>query len=36
MPAGGVLAVTLYFAHAGSLTLRLPVESAVRSATRPG
>jgi len=36
MPAGGVLAITLYFAHAGSLTLRLPVESAAWSATRPG
>jgi hypothetical protein len=33
---GGILAITLYFAHAGSLTLRLPVESAARSATRPG
>jgi len=36
LPAGGNLAVTLYFAHAGSVTLRLPVESAVRSATRSG
>jgi hypothetical protein len=36
LPAGGILAITLYFAHAGSLILRLPVESAVRSATRPG
>lgn len=34
--AGGSLAITLYFAGAGSLTLRLPVESAARSATRPG
>jgi hypothetical protein len=33
---GSVLAITLYFAHAGPLTLRLPVESAARSATRPG
>jgi hypothetical protein len=33
---GGSLAITLYFARAGSLTLRLPVESAARSATRPG
>lgn len=30
LPAGGILAVTLYFAHAGSVTLRLPVGSAVR------
>jgi hypothetical protein len=36
LPAGGILAITLYFAHAGSVTLRLPVESAVRSATRSG
>lgn len=36
LPGGGVLAITLYFAHAGSLTLRLPVESAARSATRLG
>jgi hypothetical protein len=36
LPAGGNLAVTLYFAFAGSVTLRLPVESAVRSATRSG
>jgi hypothetical protein len=36
LAAGGVLAITLYFARAGSLTLRLPVESAARSATRPG
>jgi hypothetical protein len=27
-PAGGTLAVTLYFAHAGSVLLRLPVMSA--------
>jgi hypothetical protein len=33
---GGSLEITLYFAGAGSLTLRLPVESAARSATRPG
>ena len=33
---GGSLAITLYFARAGSLTLRLPVGSAARSATRPG
>jgi len=25
VPAGGILAITLYFAHAGSVTLRLPV-----------
>jgi len=25
VPPGGILAVTLYFAHAGSVTLRLPV-----------
>jgi hypothetical protein len=25
LPAGGILAITLYFAHAGSVTLRLPV-----------
>jgi len=36
LPAGGMLAITLYFAQAGSVTLRLPVESAVRSATRSG
>ena len=36
LPASGVLPITLYFARAGSLTLRLPVESAARSATRPG
>lgn len=36
VPGGGILPITLYFAHAGSVTLRLPVESAVRSATRPG
>jgi hypothetical protein len=35
-PAGRILAITLYFAYAGSVTLRLPVESAVRSATRSG
>jgi hypothetical protein len=28
LPAGGVLAITLYFAHAGSVTLHLPVEHA--------
>ena len=27
-PAGGILVVTLYFAHAGSVTLHLPVEHA--------
>ncbi len=36
LPASGVLPITLYFARAGSLTLRLPVESAAWSATRPG
>ena len=25
VPVGGILAITLYFAHAGSVTLRLPV-----------
>jgi hypothetical protein len=36
LPAGGILAITLYFAHAGSVTLRVPVESAFPSATRSG
>jgi hypothetical protein len=36
LPAGGMLTITLYFAHAGSVTLRLPAESPVRSATRLG
>jgi hypothetical protein len=27
-PAGGILAITLYFAHAGSVTLHLPVDHA--------
>jgi hypothetical protein len=28
LPAGGILVVTLYFAHAGSVTLHLPAEHA--------
>jgi hypothetical protein len=36
LPAGRILAITLYFAHVGSVTLRLPIESAVRPATRSG
>ena len=28
LPAGAILAITLYFAHAGSVTLHLPVEHA--------
>ncbi len=28
LPAGGTLAITLYFAHAGSVTLHLPVDHA--------
>jgi len=28
LPAGGILVVTLYFAHAGSVTLHLPVDHA--------
>ena len=36
LPASGMLAITLYFARAGSVTLHLPVGSAVRLATRSG
>ena len=34
LSAGGILAITLYFAHAGSVTLRLPVDHARPRAVR--